>query len=129
MKLIAKHFDGFTEHLVSWELHAQGGNAVVDASYRGTSGRIETMLEMPFTDTRIADFAEALRGLKPKYDGHVDDFPHYWLTVVANGETLQTEVLAGISWSDDDKRDVDAFMSVWKPLFRDVERLLDIQGR
>ena len=129
MKLIARHIDGFTEHLVTWELLAENGTAVVDASYRGASGRVETLLEMPFADSRIAQFAAALRGLKPKYDGRVDDFPHYSLTVADDSCELTTEVRAGINWPDDDKRDVDAFMSVWKPLYRDVERLLEIPGR
>ena len=129
MKLIARHFDGFTEHLVTWELLAENGTAIVDASYRGPSGRVETVLEMPFPDSRIAEFATTLRGLKPKYDGHVDDFPHYWLTVVDDSTELKTEVLAGMNWPDADKPDIDSFMSVWEPLYRDVEHLLEIPGR
>ena len=129
MKLLARHFDGFTEHLVTWELVAEHGTAVIDASYRGPSGRIESLLKMPFSDSRISEFANALRGLQPKYDGRVDDFPRYWLAVTGESDDLQTEVRAGIDWPDDEKRDVDTFMTVWKPLFRDVERLLNIQGR
>lgn len=129
MKLIARHFDGFTEHLVTWELLAENGTAVIDASYRGPTGRTENVIEMPFPDSRVAEFARTLRGLKPKYDGHVDDFPRYCLAVIDGADEFKTEVFAGIDWPVDDKPDVDCFMSIWRPLYRDVERLLDIPGR
>ena len=48
----------------------------------------------------------------------------YWFTVIDD-----TELLAGINGSENDYCDINALTFVWKPLYRDVERLLDIFGR
>ncbi len=129
MHLHAEHFDGFSEHLVTWVLEAAHGTAIIEASWRGKGGRTEQVFEMAFPDSRIQACADALAKLKPEYDGHVDDFPHHWLAVTVGDCELTTKVSAGINWPEEDKASIEAFMSVWRPLSRDVEKLLAIPGR
>ena len=129
MHLIAEHFDGFTEHLVTWLLEAVNGSAIVEASWFVNGRRIERTFEMDFEDARILKCADALSKLKSNYNGRVDDFPTYCLSVKAEDRMLTTKVHAGINWSDDDRPAIDTFMSVWRPICSDVERTLAIPGR
>lgn len=129
MNLTALHSDGFSEHRLTWHLYAESGVAVIEASWTERSGRVERLLEMPFPDARIEEFARVLRGLKPKYDGHVDDFPRYCLAVEDNGTKLQTRVSEGINWPEAERRDIELFKSLWVPLSREIETLLVIPGR
>ena len=100
MHLTAEHFDGFTEHLVTWLLDAAGGSAIVEASWLENGRRIERAFEMEFEETRVEKCAEILSTLKPKYDGRVEDFPTYCLSVKANDRLLTTKVHAGINWPE-----------------------------
>lgn len=129
MHLTAEHFDGFTEHLVTWLLEAGGGSAIIEASWFSNGRRTERTFEMDFEDTRIKKCEDALSKLKPTYDGRVDDFPTYRLSVKTEDRLLTTKVLAGINWPEDDRLAIDTFMSVWRPIYSDVERLLAIPGR
>lgn len=129
MYLRAEHFDGFSEHLVCWVLEASHGTAIVEASWRGHGDRTERVFEIDFPVSRIKECAEVLAELKPVYDGHVDDFPKYSLSVTEGDYKLSTKVLAGVKWPDEDKAAVDSFMRVWRPLYSDIEELLAIPGR
>ncbi len=130
MYLTAEHFDGFTEHLVTWLLEAAGGSAIVEASWFVNGRQIERTFEMNFEDTRIEKCVDALLQLKPTYDGRVDDFPTYRLSVKTEDDRmLATKVHAGINWPENDRLAIDTFMSVWRPIYSDVERLLAIPGR
>ncbi len=60
MHLTAEHFDGFTEHLVTWLLEAASGSAIVEASWFANGRRNERTFEMDFEDTRILRCADAL---------------------------------------------------------------------
>ena len=129
MELHAVHFDGFTEHLVSWELWATGNTAIVDASWLASTGPTEKTFEMDFPDSRIEQVLQVLSGLKPVYDGHTDDSPTYSLCVKTEDREFKTVVRTGSYWTEDDERDVDAFMSVWHPIYREVENLLALPRR
>ena len=129
MQLRAEHLDGFTEHLVAWVLEAAGGSAILDASWYANGRRIERTLEMDFKVSRIDKCVDALSKLKPEYDGRVDDFPTYLLSVKIDDCILATKIHAGINWPEDDRRDIDTFMNVWRPIYSDVERVLAIPGR
>ncbi len=129
MKLTAEHFDGFSEHLLRWILHAGNGIAIIEASWFGLPRHVEQLFEMPFPDSRIQTFAQVLRTLKPQYDGRVDDLPFHSVVVDDGNFNLCTKVRAGFNWSAEDKSDVDAFMTVWRPLRRVVEKLLPIRQR
>lgn len=129
MKLFARHNDGFTTHLVQWTLTASNGSASVTANWFNGSGRESRTLTMPFSDDVIHSVATAIDGLRPTYEGTTDDFPDYELRVESQYGTLCTHVYDSIGWDDDVKPEIDRFMSVWKPIFRDVERALAIPGR
>ena len=129
MKLLAEHFDGFTEHGVSWTLEASSDIAAINASWFQPGGRVERSFVLDFPDTQIERIAIAIDDLKPEYNGHVDDFPTYSLCVIDGDNARKTTVHAGISWPADVQSDIDAFMSVWRPIYRDVERLLALPGR
>jgi hypothetical protein len=129
MKLRAEHFDGFTEHLVSWTLNAEGNTATIVASWSQSGGRKQKTYSVDFPDSRIEQIAAALLGLKSKYDGHVDDFPTYALCVNTNDGELKTVIHAGINWPEDEKPAVAKFMSVWRPISREVENLLSLPNR
>jgi len=129
MHLRAEFCDGFTEHLVKWVLEATNGTAIVEASWCSQGRRLERAFEMVFPDSRIRECADVLAKLKPVYDGCVDDFPKYLLTVTGDRRVLTTTLRAGIRWPDEDKAAVDSFMRVWRPLISDVEEFLAIPGR
>ena len=132
MQLRAEHIDGFTEHHVWWVLVASHGTAIIEASWRDQArgrSRSEQVIEMHFPDSRIEECAAVLATLKPLYNGHVDDFPQYSLSLNDGENKLETKVLAGINWPAEDKAAVDAFMRVWRPLSSDVEKMLPIPRR
>ena len=129
MILTAEHFDGFTEHLVTWRLEASGGSAIIDASWLLHGRRVERTFEMDFKETRIETCADALSRLKPIYDGRVDDFPTYRLSVTTEDRVFETKFHVGINWPEEDKVALYIFMSIWRPIYSDVERLLAIPGR
>ena len=129
MQLRAEHVDGFTEHLVRWVLEATDGSATIEASWHTAEGRVERIFEIDFPDSQIETCATTLAKLKPKYDGCVDDFPKFLLSVTGGDHELCTRVNTGINWSEEDKAGVDAFMMVWRPIYSEVERLLAIPNR
>ena len=129
MHLTAEYFDGLTEHLVWWLLEAADGSAIVVASWFVNGREIERTFETTLEVTRIEQCADALSQLRPIYDGCVDDFPTYRLSVQTGDRTLATKVHAGLNWPEDDKLAIDTFMNVWRPIYLDVERLLAIPGR
>jgi hypothetical protein len=129
MKLTARHNDGFTTHLLHWTLTASNGSATVTANWFTGSERECRTLTIPFSDDTIKSVATAIVGLRPTYEGTTDDFPDYELRVDSEQRTLCTRVYDSIGWDDDVKPEIDRFMSVWKSIFRDVERALAIPGR
>lgn len=129
MKLIAEHFDGFTEHLVSWTLEASDNVASINASWLQKGARTRKKFVLDFPNARIESVATAIDGLKSNYNGQVDDFPTYSLCVTVDDDERKTIVHAGISWPKEVKPEIDAFMRVWRPISRDVERLLALPGR
>jgi hypothetical protein len=131
MQLRAEHVDGFTEHHVWWILEASQGAAIIEASWRdlgGSRGRMEHVFEMEFPDSRIRECAVVLATLKPLYNGHVDDFPQYSLSVTDGENKMATKVLAGINWPIEDNAAVDSFMRLWRPLHSEVNNLLATAG-
>jgi hypothetical protein len=131
MQLRAMHIDGFSEHLLCWELFASRGTAIVEASWQpgDRHSRIEHVFEIDFPDTRIQECAAVLAKLKPVYDGQTSDMPQYSLSVEVGDNRFSTTVRAAASWPDEDKSAVDSFMQFWRPLSREVETLLAIPGR
>lgn len=123
MYLRAEHHDGWTHRLLSWRLEAVDGIAVVVASWHGMTGRAEDIFELDFPDTRILTALNVLAGLRAEYDGCTEDSPIHRLSVGDGSRKFATEVRIGFNWSPENKRDVDAFMSVWRPLELDVESL------
>lgn len=132
MELRAEHFDGFTEHHVWWVLVASQNTAIIEASWHDRGGgrkRTERVFEMDFPNARIEACAAVLATLRPLYNGHVDDFPQFSLSVTNGDVKMATKVLAGINWPSEDKVALESFMRVWRPLSSDVEGLLAIRGR
>ncbi len=124
MLLRAEYHEGFSTNLLSWSLEASQGTAIVDARWFSNGIVTERIIEMEFPVSRIQSCANVLSGLQANYDGGMDDVPRQHLTVITESQTFSTRVRMGTRWSIEEKREVDAFMSVWRPIFRDVKTQL-----
>jgi hypothetical protein len=130
MRLIARHHDGFTDHLLSWTLTAEGGGtAKVDASWLAGDSGEQQSFTIPFPVSRLARIADVLRTLKPKYDGRTDDAGHYSLQIETSDQTFATDFFVGMDFEPQDQEDVDAFMAIWSPISRAVEAQVALPGR
>lgn len=124
MKLIAEHFDGYTTGMLRWTLTAEHGIATVAARWIERTARRRRAFRFPFTDARIAEVADLIRGLKPLYDGMVDDLPVYSLYVSTDSEQLQIRVYESFEWSDELAAEIERFYRAWKPIDAEVEHAI-----
>ena len=130
MRLIARHHDGFTEHLLSWTLTAEsGGTAKVNGSWLAGGRGKQQSFTIPFPLTRLERIADVLQTLKPKYDDGTDDAGHYSLQIETSDQTFATDLFVGMDFEPEDQQDVDAFMAIWSPISRDVEAQVALPGR
>ncbi|ADG69510.1 hypothetical protein Plim_3698 [Planctopirus limnophila DSM 3776] len=129
MHLLARHFDGRTTHLLGWVLVAANGTAIIEASWRDQGVDREQSFEIDFPDARIRECQEVLALLKPVYNGCVDGFPIYELSVSDNDRVLTTRVYEGIQWPNAIKPEIDSFRRIWEPIDKEVEKHLAIPGR
>lgn len=130
MRLIARHHDGFTEHLLSWTLTAEGdGTAKVNASWLAGDRGKQQSVTVPFPLTRLKRIADVLQTLKPKYDDDTDDAGHYSLQIETSDQTYATELFCRVDCEPEDQQDVDTFMAIWIPISRDVEAQVALPGR
>ena len=108
---------------------AEGGFATVVAYwYEGRSRKSRTF-QMDFSDARIADVANLIRGLRSSYEGTADDAPEYRLSVSIGTERLETIVSNTMFWDDDSQSDMIRFRHAWKPIADEVENTLSLPGR
>ena len=121
MKLVAEHFDGFTEFLLGWTATIIEQTADVDAKWLGRGGRCKTNFKISLPELDIADVAFQMAELKPRYDGRVDDFPHHILTFTDNSDEIRVSLHAGIEWPAALQDEVDTFYRLWKPIAEAVE--------
>ncbi len=129
MHLLASHFDGWTTHLLRWNIVAAHGTAIIEASWYDQGTEREESFEIDFPDLRIRECQEVLALLKPVYNGCLEDVPIYELSVSDNDRVLTTRVYEGIHWPDEIKPDIDSFRRIWEPINKEVEKHLAIPGR
>lgn len=129
MKLIAQHCDGVSTHHLQWTMTAEGGFATVVAYWYDGRSRASRTFQMDFSDARIANVANLIRGLRSSYEGTADDAPDYRLSVSFGAERLETKVSNTLSWDDDSQSDLIRFRLAWEPIAVEVEDTLSLPGR
>jgi hypothetical protein len=129
MKLIAQHCDGVSTHLLQWSMTAEGGFATIVAYWYEGQSRTSRTFQMDFSDARIADVANLIRGLRPSYEGTADDAPQYRLSVSIGAEQLETTVSNTVFWDDDSQSDMIRFRQAWEAIAGEVENILSLPGR
>lgn len=109
MKLIAHHCDGISTHHLQWTMTAEGGFATVVAYwYEGRSRKSRTF-QMDFSDAKIAELANLVRGLRPSYLGSTDDAPDYRYSVSIGAQRLETKVSNTLFRDDESQSDMIRF--------------------
>ena len=121
MKLIAEHFDGFTALLMGWKAVIHDQTARVEARWFDPAAKSSACFKIDFPDIDLAEIALRLAELRPRYDGHVDDFPHHILTFEDGGDRIEVTVNAGIEWPVELQPDIDAFYAIWRPIAKRIE--------
>lgn len=84
---------------------------------------------MDFSDARIADVANLIRGLRSSYEGTADDAPDYRLLVSIGSERLETNISNTLFWDDDSHSDMIRFRQAWEPIAVEIEDTLSLPGR
>jgi len=108
---------------------AEGGIATVVAYwYEGRSRKSRTF-HMDFSDARIAEVANIIRGLRSSYEGTTDDASDYRLSVSIGAERLETRVSNTLFCDDDSQSDMTKFRQAWEPITIKVEGALSLPGR
>ena len=108
---------------------AEHGSATVTAYWYEGSSRRNRTFQATFSDARIAEVAELIRGLNSRYAGTTDDAPDLRLNVVTEEEQLQTHVYETLEWDDNVKPFIERFRKAWDPIAAEVELTLALPGR
>lgn len=96
--------------------------------YEGRSRKNRTF-HMDFSDARIAEVANLIRGLRSSYEGTTDDASDYRLSVSIGAERLETKVSNTLLGDDDSQSDMTQFRQAWEPITIKVEDTLSLPGR
>lgn len=139
MLLRAEYRDGFTEHLLRWELIAQAGTVLVRAEWFAHGEPDDTAhseFRFSLDDQQIQRIFETLDPLEEKYDAGCDDVESSEFCVerdrtirrqVHGGFQLRRRVCGGFILGGE-LPGIDAFFSVWDPIQREVESRLQLPG-
>lgn len=137
MLLRAEYRDGFTEHLLRWELIAQAGTVLVRAEWFAHGEPDDTAhseFRFSLDDQQIQRIFETLDPLEEKYDAGCDDVESSEFCVerdrtirrqVHGGFQLRRRVCGGFILGGE-LPGIDAFFSVWDPIQREVESRLQL---
>jgi galactose-1-phosphate uridylyltransferase len=108
---------------------AEGGLATVVAYWYEGRTRTGRTFQIDFSNARIAEVAELIRGLHSTYEGTTDDASDYRLCVSTGTERLETHVYETTEWDEDVKSDMLRFRQAWEPIAVEIENLLSLSHR